>query len=158
MLFAATRAVESNSETAADLAYLRGRGTSLGGLRPNAPSSTTTAICLSASFQVSWTSVRHEGEVLALNLANAAGIAAAKARLINSDGVPVALIRRFDRHVNGERAMYISAATMLGVERTDPMSIPIRRSWTSSACTAPKCKLISTSYGDASHSPYSSQI
>ena len=33
-LLAATRAVETNSETAADLAYLRGWGTSLGGLRP----------------------------------------------------------------------------------------------------------------------------
>ncbi|MEG8055176.1 hypothetical protein QP185_21435 [Sphingomonas aerolata] len=31
---AASRAVETNTETAADLAYLRGRGTSLGGLRP----------------------------------------------------------------------------------------------------------------------------
>ena len=33
-LLAATRAVESETETAADLAYLRGRGTSLGGMRP----------------------------------------------------------------------------------------------------------------------------
>jgi serine/threonine-protein kinase HipA len=33
-LLSATRAVETNTETAADLAYLRGRGTSLGGLRP----------------------------------------------------------------------------------------------------------------------------
>lgn len=33
-LLAATRAVETNTETAADLAYLRGRGTSVGGLRP----------------------------------------------------------------------------------------------------------------------------
>jgi len=33
-LVTASRAVETNTETAADLAYLRGRGTSLGGLRP----------------------------------------------------------------------------------------------------------------------------
>src|SRR5207244_2243835 len=33
-LMAASRAVETNTETAEDLAYLRGRGTSLGGLRP----------------------------------------------------------------------------------------------------------------------------
>lgn len=33
-LLAATHAVETETETAADLAYLRGRGTSLGGLRP----------------------------------------------------------------------------------------------------------------------------
>jgi serine/threonine-protein kinase HipA len=31
---ASRSAVENNSETEADLAYLRGRGTSLGGLRP----------------------------------------------------------------------------------------------------------------------------
>ncbi|MGP1664560.1 MAG: HipA N-terminal domain-containing protein [Rhodanobacter sp.] len=34
MLLSASRAVETGTETAADLAYLRGRGTSLGGLRP----------------------------------------------------------------------------------------------------------------------------
>ena len=33
-LLSASRAVEANQETAADLAYLRGRGTSLGGMRP----------------------------------------------------------------------------------------------------------------------------
>lgn len=33
-LLSSTRAVENNTETAADLAYLRGRATSLGGLRP----------------------------------------------------------------------------------------------------------------------------
>ena len=33
-LMDASRAVETGTETAADLAYLRGRGTSLGGLRP----------------------------------------------------------------------------------------------------------------------------
>ena len=121
MLFAATRAVESNSETAADLAYLRRRGTSLGGLRPKC-----TVVDDDGHLSIGkFPSIADEravtkGEVLALNLASAAGIAAAKARLIDSDGTPVALIRRFDRHVNGERAMYISAATMLGVERTDP--------------------------------------
>ena len=33
-LLSASRAVEANKETAVDLAYLRGRGTSLGGIRP----------------------------------------------------------------------------------------------------------------------------
>lgn len=33
-LLRASRAVEANQEAAADLAYLRGRGTSLGGMRP----------------------------------------------------------------------------------------------------------------------------
>jgi serine/threonine-protein kinase HipA len=53
-------------------------------------------------------------------LAKQAGINAAAARLVDSDGSPVALIRRFDRRGNGQRVMYISAATMLGVEATEP--------------------------------------
>jgi serine/threonine-protein kinase HipA len=55
-----------------------------------------------------------------LQLAKAAGIHAADARLIDSDGSPVALIRRFDCPRGEERVMYVSAATMLGAERTDP--------------------------------------
>jgi serine/threonine-protein kinase HipA len=34
--------------------------------------------------------------------------------------LPVALIRRFDRQANRGRIMYVSAATMLGVEATEP--------------------------------------
>ena len=56
------------------------------------------------------------GEVLALRLATAAGINAAVARLVESDGTPVALVRRFDRPDGGGRLMYVSAAAMLGVD------------------------------------------
>lgn len=120
-LLSASRAVERNTETMADLAFLRGRGTSLGGLRPKC-----TVIdddgCLSIG---KFPSVQDErpvtkGEVLALQLAKDAGINAAEGRLVDSDGSPVALIRRFDRLGDGRRVMYVSAATMLGVERTDP--------------------------------------
>ena len=41
-------------------------------------------------------------------------------RLVDSDGVPVALVRRFDRTADGRRLMYMLAATLLGVERGDP--------------------------------------
>jgi serine/threonine-protein kinase HipA len=34
--------------------------------------------------------------------------------------VPVALIRRFDRTPDGRRLMYVSAATLLGVESAGP--------------------------------------
>jgi serine/threonine-protein kinase HipA len=61
-----------------------------------------------------------KGEVLAMHLAKAAGINAAETRLVDSDGVPVALVRRFDRTKDGKRLMYVSAATLLGVERSDP--------------------------------------
>jgi len=55
--------------------------------------------------------------VLALTLARKAGIDAASARIVQCEELPVALIRRFDRQNNGHRLMYVSAATMLGVER-----------------------------------------
>jgi len=61
-----------------------------------------------------------KGEVLALTLARKAGINAAAARIVQSEDLPVALIRRFDRQDRGHRVMYISAATMLGAEVTEP--------------------------------------
>ncbi len=120
-LLAATRAVETNTETEADLAYLRGRGTSLGGLRPKC-SVIDEHGRLSIGKFPSVTDERAvtKGEVLALRLARKAGIDAAEARLIESDGSPVALIRRFDRTGDGARLMYVSAATMLGAEPGDP--------------------------------------
>jgi serine/threonine-protein kinase HipA len=61
-----------------------------------------------------------KGEVLALRLARAAGLKAADAQLVDSGGSAVALIRRFDRPASGGRLMYISAATLLGVDPQDP--------------------------------------
>lgn len=116
-LLAATRAVETENETAADLAYLRGRGTSLGGMRPKC-----TVIDEDGRLSIGkFPSVSDErpvtkGEVLAMTLAKAAGIRAAEARLVESDGMPVALIPRFDRTEGGRRLMYVSAATLLGAD------------------------------------------
>ena len=120
-LLSASRAVEANKETATDLAYLRGRGTSLGGMRPKC-----TVIDDDGALSIGkFPSIADEravtkGEVLALTLAKNAGINAAEARIVESEGLPVALIRRFDRRGDGQRLMYISAATMLGVEPTEP--------------------------------------
>lgn len=120
-LLNASRAVEANKETADDLAYLRGRGTSLGGMRPKC-----TVIDDDGALSIGkFPSIADEravtkGEVLALLLAKSAGINAAAARIVESEGLPVALIRRFDRRANGPRVMYVSAATMLGVEATEP--------------------------------------
>jgi serine/threonine-protein kinase HipA len=119
-LLAASRAVETENETAADLAYLRGRGTSLGGMRPKC-----TVIDADGSLSIGkFPSVQDErpvtkGEVLAMQLARAAGITVADTRLIDCDGLPVALVRRFDRPQSGGRLMYVSAATMLGAKRDD---------------------------------------
>lgn len=116
-LLAATRAVENENETAADLAYLRGRGTSLGGMRPKC-----TVVDGDGRLSIGkFPSVNDErpvtkGEILAMTLAKAAGIRAAEARLVESDGLPVALIRRFDRTATGKRLMYVSAATLLGAD------------------------------------------
>ena len=119
-LLNASRAVEQHTETAADLAYLRGRGTPLGGLRPKC-----TVIDEDGRLSIGkFPSVQDDravtkGEVLALLLARESGINAAEARLVDSDGSSVALIRRFDRPDDGGRLMYISAATMLGVDTSD---------------------------------------
>ena len=117
MLLSASRAVETNSETAADLQFLRGRGTSLGGLRPKCTVVDSDGRLSIGKFpSVSDDRAVTKGEVLALRLAKGAGIAAAECRLVESEGEPVALIRRFDRPDGGGRLMYVSAATMLGVE------------------------------------------
>lgn len=120
-LLSATRAVETETETAADLAYLRGRGTSLGGMRPKC-----TVVDEDGHLAIGkFPSIKDErpvtkGEVLAMQLAKTSGLRVADARLVDSDGVPVALIRRFDRTDDGGRIPYISAATLLGSAPVDP--------------------------------------
>jgi len=74
-LLTATRAVETETETAADLAYLRGRGTSLGGMRPKCTVLDEHGRLAIGKFP----SVNDErsvtkGEVLAMNLASLSGL------------------------------------------------------------------------------------
>ncbi len=119
-LLSATHAVERHDETAADLEYLRGRGTSLGGLRPKCSVVDDDGSLAIAKFP-SITDERAvtKAEVLALRLARLAKIDAAEARLVRSDDAPVALIRRFDRSPDG-RLMFISAMTLLGIDDDEP--------------------------------------
>ncbi|MGH8426756.1 MAG: type II toxin-antitoxin system HipA family toxin [Gammaproteobacteria bacterium] len=120
MLMHATQAVETHTETAADLQYLRGRGTSLGGLRPKCTVVDEQGHLSIGKFpSVSDDREVTRGEVLALRLADKAGIDASQARIVDSDGVPVALIRRFDRPDAGGRLMYVSAATLLDASDND---------------------------------------
>lgn len=117
MLLSASRAVETNSETEADLRFLRGRGTSLGGLRPKCTIVDADGRLSIGKFpSVADDRAVTKGEILALQLAAAAGIDAARGHLVESEGEAVAVIRRFDRPDGGGRLMYVSAATMLGVE------------------------------------------
>ena len=118
-MMAATRAVEMNKETEADLRYLRGRGTSLGGMRPKCSIVDEAGHLAIGKFP----SIKDDrsvtrGEVLALHLANAAGISVAELRVVMSGDIPVALIRRFDR-LNGGRIPYLSAGSMMQVSRED---------------------------------------
>jgi len=119
LLLHATQAIEADEETAADLEYLRGKGTSLGGLRPKC-----TILDQDGSLSIGKFPSIHDsysvtkGEVLALHIALAAGIHAAESRIVESKGTAVALIKRFDRTPKGERIPYVSAATLLGIENT----------------------------------------
>ena len=119
-MLSATRAVETNTETAEDLAYLLGRGTSLGGLRPKCSVIDDNGRLSIGKFP-SVTDDRSvtKGEVLAMLLARDAGINAAATRLIVTDDSSIALIERFDRLKDGGRIPYISAATMLGAVSGD---------------------------------------
>ncbi|WP_179402665.1 type II toxin-antitoxin system HipA family toxin [Burkholderia guangdongensis] len=117
-LIGASRAVEMNQETEADLKYLRGRGTSLGGMRPKCTILDDDGQLAIGKFP----SIKDDrcvtrGEVLALHVAEAAGITVARSRVVMSDDVPIALVRRFDRVAVGGRIPYLSAGSMLQASR-----------------------------------------
>lgn len=119
-LMAASRAVEMNTETEADLRYLRGRGTSVGGMRPKC-----TVVDEDGHLAIGkFPSIKDDrcvtrGEVLALHLASKAGITVTDSRVVMSDALPVALIRRFDRVEGGGRIPYLSAGSMMQASRQD---------------------------------------
>lgn len=110
----AARALEAGTESAQDLRYLLGQGTSLGGARPKSSVRDTDGRLALGKFpsQVDKRDVIR-GEVLAMQLAVKAGIYAAAARVESIHGTAVAIIRRFDRTDEGDRIPYVSAATML---------------------------------------------
>jgi serine/threonine-protein kinase HipA len=115
-LVRASHALEKNSETAKDLAFLRGQGTSLGGLRPKCSVLDEQGrLCIGKFPSVSDERDVTHAEVLALKLARRAGIDSAHAELIDTEHGPVALVRRFDRHATG-RLLYASSATLLGID------------------------------------------
>lgn len=112
-LLASSRAVELNKDTRQDLEYLRGRGSDLDGMRPKCTViDTDGTLCLAKFPSVGDTRPVTHAEMLAIEVAKASGIRVQDARLIDSDGVPVVLIKRFDRE-GTSRKMYLSAASML---------------------------------------------
>ncbi|MEY2617070.1 MAG: putative HipA-like domain [Pseudomonadota bacterium] len=119
----ASRAVEMSQETAEDLAYLQGKGTSLGGMRPKCTLlDADGALSLGKFPSVSDERAVTRGEVLALRLARLAGIDSAHARIVMVQDQPVALIRRFDRTPEQSRIPYLSGATLLQARRDDEHS------------------------------------
>lgn len=119
-VYGSTRAVEQGNETDADLAYLQGKATSLGGLRPKSTviaEDGRLAIGKFPSIADARSVVR--GEVLALELMKRAKLFPAEARIVPVDGTPVAVIRRFDRTADGARIHYLSGGSLLLARRDE---------------------------------------
>lgn len=117
-VFLASRAVEHGTETAEDLRYLQGKGTSLGGMRPKCTLLDEDGRLAIGKFpSVGDARSITRGEVLALKLAALAGIDAAPARIVSLGDVTVAVIRRFDRDEADGRIPYQSAASLLQASR-----------------------------------------
>jgi len=122
-IYSASRAVEMSQETAQDLVYLQGKGTSLGGMRPKCTILDEHGRLAIGKFpSVADARSVTRGEVLALHLARNAGIHAASARILDINGTAVALIDRFDRTPDMARIHYLSAASMLQASREDDRS------------------------------------
>ena len=118
-LLNAADAVQSNTESAEQLKLLLHEGSPLGGARPKSAVVDRDGQLIIAKFPKpdDDRSIPH-GEILALTLANKAGINAARGRLQTVAGRPVALIRRFDR-VGDYRVPYLSAMSLLGLNDSE---------------------------------------
>jgi len=118
-LLDAANAVQSNTETAEDLKLLLNEGSPLGGARPKSAVADNDGTLAIAKFPKpdDDRSIPH-GEILAMTLADRAGINVAAARIVDVAGRPVALIPRFDRH-EGRRIPFLSAMSLLGLNDGD---------------------------------------
>ncbi|MEA9393469.1 HipA domain-containing protein [Acerihabitans sp. TG2] len=122
-IYQASRAVEQGRDSIQDLRYLQGKGTSLGGMRPKSTViDEDGSLALGKFPSVGDTRSVTRGEVLALCLAQQAGIESAPARIAELEGIPVAIIRRFDRDGADGRIPYQSAATVLQASREEERS------------------------------------
>ncbi len=118
-LLNATMAMQSNTESAKDLRLLLNEGSPLGGARPKSAvlnSDGSLAIAKFPKIDDEY-SIPH-GEVLALNLAEKAGINVAKSRLQMVGEHPVTLIQRFDR-IHQVRIPFLSAMSLLRMQDGD---------------------------------------
>ena len=118
-LLNAAMAIQANTESAEDLRLLLNEGSPLGGARPKSAVINSEGSLAIAKFPNPNDdySIPH-GEILALMLADKAGINAAKGNLQMVGSLPVALIQRFDR-VREERVPFLSAMSLLGLQDGD---------------------------------------
>ncbi|MEN9811862.1 MAG: hypothetical protein RL479_548, partial [Verrucomicrobiota bacterium] len=114
-LLRAADAIHRETETAADLRFLLGAGSPLGGARPKSAVTLDDGRLAMAKFPQP-DDVRDiaAGEVLALHLAKQAGINVAESQLISVGGRSISVITRFDRE-DGRRLPFLSANSLLGL-------------------------------------------
>lgn len=119
-LLNAADAVHGDSETAKDLRYLLGQGSPLGGARPKSAILLRDGRLAIAKFpKPDDTREIAAGEILALSLAERAGIQVAEHQLITVDRRSVSVVVRFDR--NGSRRVpFLSANSLLGLPPGEP--------------------------------------
>ena len=116
-LIHAADAVHGETETAKDLRFLLGQGSPLGGARPKSAVALPDGRFAIAKFPKP-DDIRDiaAGEILALALAQRAGIRVAEHRLVVVEGRNVAVITRFDRE-GLRRLPLLSASSLLGLPR-----------------------------------------
>jgi serine/threonine-protein kinase HipA len=119
-LLHATDALHTETETAQDLRFLLGAGSPLGGARPKA------AVCLAGNRLALAKFPKPDdardiaaGEILALTLAEQAGIVVPEHQLVPVNKQSVAVITRFDR-AGTTRIPFISASSLLGLPQGEP--------------------------------------
>ncbi|MBM3853701.1 MAG: type II toxin-antitoxin system HipA family toxin [Verrucomicrobia bacterium] len=119
-LLRATEAVYGETETAADLRFLLGAGSPLGGARPKAAVRLKDGRLALAKFPHP-EDIRDiaAGEVLALTLARQAGLTAARHQLVPVGRRSVSVITRFDR-AEEQRLPFLSANSLLGLAPGQP--------------------------------------
>ena len=114
-LLRASNAIDAETETAADLRFLLGAGSPLGGARPKAAVSLADGRLAIAKFP-KLDDIRDiaAGEILALTLARQSGMTVAEHRLVAVGGRSVSVITRFDRN-GGHRIPFLSGDSLLGL-------------------------------------------
>jgi serine/threonine-protein kinase HipA len=118
-LLRAADAIHAETDTAADLKFLLGAGSPLGGARPKAAIGLPDGRLAIAKFPKPDDSRDIAfGEILALTLAARAGIQVVKHQLIRVGKHSVAVIARFDRS-GTTRIPFLSGATLLGLPRDE---------------------------------------